>query len=116
LASTDANERAFAAASLATHVSGAGGATHHVYAAKRLVRGLCSSRGGARQGFAAGLATTLAVTREDEVRASLRVLRGSVAHFALTRRSSLTLSSAAACILRAHPLCTGCFARGYALF
>jgi hypothetical protein len=107
LASTDANERAFAAASLATHVSGAGGATNHVYAAKRLVRGLCSSRGGARQGFAAGLATTLAVTREDEVRATLRVLRGLVAHFAILR----------GCM---HPARASsvysCFARGYALF
>ena len=59
----DGGERAHAAASIATHlVAGDEGDEHlgdndeqRSYAVKRLVRGLCSSRGGARQGFATGL-------------------------------------------------------------
>lgn len=49
---------------------GDGGASQqqqHTYAVKRLVRGLCSSRGGARQGFASGLSLVLGHTTEAQV-------------------------------------------------
>jgi hypothetical protein len=73
----DAKDRAFAAASLAVHVAasetevdkpmGSGGRDGIDYAVKRLVRGLCSSRGGARQGFATGLTLALAATTDSQV-------------------------------------------------
>lgn len=46
------------------HVSSGGDAG---YAVKRLVRGMCSSRESARQGFASCLAQVLSVLPEDEV-------------------------------------------------
>ena len=61
----DAGERVHAAASLATHLKE--GEVDQAYAVKRLVRGLCSSRGGARQGFAAGLTLILHETSEESL-------------------------------------------------
>lgn len=48
------------------HVSPPGGGDAE-YAVKRLVRGMCSSRECARQGFASCLAQVLAVLPKDEV-------------------------------------------------
>ena len=58
--------RVGAAAMIVRHVSSGGDAG---YAVKRLVRGMCSSRESARQGFASCLAQVLSVLPEDEVRA-----------------------------------------------
>ncbi|CAM9374006.1 unnamed protein product, partial [Laminaria digitata] len=63
LASVDVPVRVGAAAMIVRHVSGGGDAG---YAVKRLVRGMCSSRESARQGFASCLAQVLSVLPEDE--------------------------------------------------
>lgn len=57
--------RVGAAGMIVRHVSDAGGDAG--YAVKRLVRGMCSSRESARQGFASCLAQVLATLPEDEV-------------------------------------------------
>lgn len=56
--------RVGAAAMIVRHVSGGGDAE---YAVKRLVRGMCSSRESARQGFASCLTQVLSVLPEKEV-------------------------------------------------
>jgi hypothetical protein len=40
-------------------------ATNHVYAIKRLIRGVCSSRGGARQGFSTALTMVLTAAADE---------------------------------------------------
>ena len=60
------------------HVSSGGDAG---YAVKRLVRGMCSSRESARQGFASCLAKVLSVLPEDEVSFDgIRVALSGVLH------------------------------------
>eukprot|EP00953_Heterococcus_sp_UTEX-ZZ885_P031155 16380-Heterococcus_DN1.PRE.2 len=67
LASTDSPTRRGAAASIVQHLCAAGTPQKDVdYAVKRLLRGLCSSRDSARQGFAACLAETLAALSEAQ--------------------------------------------------
>lgn len=58
-------DRVSAAAMIVRHVSNPDGDAE--YAVKRLVRGMCSSRDSARQGFASCLAQVLAVLPKDAV-------------------------------------------------
>ncbi|CAM9555287.1 unnamed protein product, partial [Ectocarpus sp. 12 AP-2014] len=64
LASVDVPVRVGAAAMIVRHVSNPEGGDAE-YAVKRLVRGMCSSRECARQGFASCLAQVLAVLPKD---------------------------------------------------
>eukprot|EP00903_Cladosiphon_okamuranus_P021832 g20075.t1 len=66
LASVDVPVRVGAAAMIVRHVSSADGGGDAEYAVKRLVRGMCSSREAARQGFGSCLTQVLTVLPKDK--------------------------------------------------